>query len=360
MNSWTLKSGYPVVKVTRDYSSGSISLYQERFLSTPVVSEEVLTWFIPYNFASSNRRDFENTNPIGWMEVGAATKAVETTDEINWAASDWVIFNVQQTGYYRVNYDNENWKLIAEELNNGDFEDIVPTNRAQLIDDSLNLANAGKLDYEIALEVVSYLQRETDLIPLKAANNNLNFLRRMLIGKDFFSTYILTIFTAAFTKYGVDEIADEPAVDKLIRPIIVDWVCSMGSADCLIKTSEKLKAYIAAEDGSAIIEPDMKRSIFCNGLRQSGSEEFVYLFQKFQSSTDPIERNLIIDGLNCVEDPKLIEEYLWSSYSLSNFDVQFLAGETLRVFSGVMNNGLIGLETTIEFIEKHHYELYLT
>lgn len=362
MNSWTLQSGFPVVKVTRDYDSGSITLYQERLFNTNLIQEEeeVQTWWIPYNFASSNRRDFENTNPIGWMEEGIATKTFESTDDINWSSSDWIIFNVQQTGYYRVNYDNQNWLLIAEELNHGDFEDIVPTNRAQIIDDSLSLANLEKLDYEIALEVVSYLAHETDLIPLMAANNNLKYLKRMLIGEEYFNNYIQTIFLTAYTKYGVDEIEAEPVADKLIRPIIIDWMCSMGNVDCLTKTSEKLKAYITSEEGSAIIEPDLKQSIFCNGLRQSGSDEFVFLFQKMQKSSDSIERNLIIDSLGCIENVQIIEEFLWASFATNNMEVSFLAGERLRIFQSIILNGLIGLEATIDFIEKNYSELYAT
>lgn len=38
-------------------------------------------------------------------------------------------------------------------------------NRAQLIDDSFNLARAGMLDYNVALNLSTYLQAEDDYIP---------------------------------------------------------------------------------------------------------------------------------------------------------------------------------------------------
>ena len=59
------------------------------------------------------------------------------------AADQWVVFNVDQTGYYRVNYDEKNWKLITDQLLQ-DVSKIYQTNRAQLLDDSWNLARAGK------------------------------------------------------------------------------------------------------------------------------------------------------------------------------------------------------------------------
>lgn len=85
------------------------------------------------------------------------------------------------TGYYRVNYDRTNWQLIIKQLNKDNFRDISTINRAQLIDDALNLARAGKLDYAIALDVTSYLAHESEYLPWKAALTALNYLDDMLI-----------------------------------------------------------------------------------------------------------------------------------------------------------------------------------
>ena len=32
-------------------------------------------------------------------------------------ANDWYIFNLQQSGFYRVNYDTENWNNLINQLN---------------------------------------------------------------------------------------------------------------------------------------------------------------------------------------------------------------------------------------------------
>ena len=46
-------------------------------------------------------------------------------------ADQWVIFNVQETGYYKVNYDNQNWQLIISQLNSEHMA-IHAINRAQV------------------------------------------------------------------------------------------------------------------------------------------------------------------------------------------------------------------------------------
>lgn len=51
----------------------------------------------------------------------------------------------------------------------------------QLIDDSLNLARAGRIDYETAFEVVLSMEHETEYAPWKAFIRNMNFLRKRLV-----------------------------------------------------------------------------------------------------------------------------------------------------------------------------------
>jgi aminopeptidase N len=85
------------------------------------------------------------------------------------------------TGYYRVNYDRANWQMIIKQLNKKNFKDISTINRAQLIDDALNLARASKLNYTIAFDVTSYLAHEIEYLPWKAAFSAMDYLNDMLV-----------------------------------------------------------------------------------------------------------------------------------------------------------------------------------
>lgn len=79
-----------------------------------------------------------------------------------------------------MNYDEENWRLLAEYLQSSNFTDVPATGRAQLIDDAFNLARAGYLDYAVALRLIRYMTQETDYIPWSAAFRAFDFLTRML------------------------------------------------------------------------------------------------------------------------------------------------------------------------------------
>jgi len=179
MDTWTLQTGYPVVKVSKHPNSYVIRLEQVRFVYTNTTREdESLLWWIPITFTTDSELNFANTRPTTWMP---RTKLYELENR-DLSTAKWFIFNVQQTGYYRVNYDLENWRAITEHLMDvRHFEDIAPANRAQLIDDVMNLARGSYLSYETAMNLTRYLGHELGHVPWKAASSNFIFIDSMFV-----------------------------------------------------------------------------------------------------------------------------------------------------------------------------------
>lgn len=62
-------------------------------------------------------------------------------------------------------------------------------NRAQLLDDALNLARAGVLQYSTALELAKYLVKEVDYIPWYTALNAFTFLNLRLTGTEVYPRF---------------------------------------------------------------------------------------------------------------------------------------------------------------------------
>lgn len=182
MDTWTLQTGFPVVKVSLE--NNLITLEQERFVysntSKYILDQEDKDplWWIPVSFTTYEEMNFNETQPSKWIP---RTKKYQFEDG-SLGQSRWYIFNIQQTGYYRVNYELKNWVAITSHLTNiQHFKKIASTNRAQLIDDSMNLARGGYLPYEIALNLTTYLQLEDDYVPWKAAMSTFGFIDGMFI-----------------------------------------------------------------------------------------------------------------------------------------------------------------------------------
>jgi len=84
-----------------------------------------------------------------------------------------------------VNYEESNWNLLAKylrEVKDSKFELINAVTRAQLIDDALNLARAGEINYGTSLNMTLYLEHEKDYIPWHTAAREFDSLDKLLQG----------------------------------------------------------------------------------------------------------------------------------------------------------------------------------
>lgn len=184
MDGWTLQTGFPYITVNLSYETNEIFLEQRRFVlleanvtDAAVSVEKDPLWWVPITYTTKRDANFSNTRPSHWMKAEKSITIIEDID-----VNDWLMVNLQVTGYYRVNYDTANWKLIIKHFNDPRrYHEIAQSNRAQLIDDAMNLARADILDYTTALDVTKYLSHETDYVPWKTAISNLLYIDSMLI-----------------------------------------------------------------------------------------------------------------------------------------------------------------------------------
>lgn len=142
MNAWTVKTGYPVIMVDRDYKKGSAEISQKRYLSDTVRSREDFEtcWWVPLSYTTASELDFNDTHPEDWLACDDNDVAVPKTLKGLPDSDEWVIFNIQLSGLYKVMYDQKNWDLLIAQLSGPDYAKISAGNRAQLIDDALTLA----------------------------------------------------------------------------------------------------------------------------------------------------------------------------------------------------------------------------
>lgn len=66
------------------------------------------------------------------------------------------MLNLEYHGYYRVNYDEIGWQLLAQQLMKN-YSVIPPINRAQLIDDVFVFGHSNLTSYKSALKLIEYL-----------------------------------------------------------------------------------------------------------------------------------------------------------------------------------------------------------
>lgn len=212
MQTWERQSGFPYVTVKRN--GLILTLEQNRFMYTDRNSSNL--WWIPINYVVGSNPNFQNTEPDFWFPGTRFMTIQANYAPKTFTANDWLIVNIQQTGFYRVNYDNALWKLLIAQLNNG-FEEIHILNRAQLIDDSFHLARAALINFNIVFEILNYLEAETDYVPWASMNRANTLLNRWLMGSKIytnFQAFMRKNVAAMFDRLGIDLIENEPRVDR--------------------------------------------------------------------------------------------------------------------------------------------------
>lgn len=234
MDTWTLQTGFPIVTVIRNYPDKSAHLSQQRFLllgNDNNTNEQY--WWIPITYTTQQKPDFNNTNTTLWIKK----TPTEVLTNIPANENQWIIVNVQECGYYRVNYDNTNWKLLIKHLmNKNTFNQIEARNRAQLLNDALNLARTGILDYNIALNVTRYLTHERNYVAWQSAFSSLHYIDVMLVRTghyDKFKDYMLYLIDGLYKEIGYHEKQTDSQLTLYKRIDVLHWACSLGLQDCI-------------------------------------------------------------------------------------------------------------------------------
>ncbi|XP_022834841.1 aminopeptidase N [Spodoptera litura] len=357
MDSWTLQTGFPVLTVTRDYENGSLLFKQERFvlINDTFETQKSPIWWIPVSYATASEKDFETTQPKLWLK---GEKSL-TVNNITMRPEDWFIANVQQTGFYRVNYDLQNWKLLIKVLKDpARFQEIHIINRAQLVDDAMNLALTGRLDYRTALDVTSYLAHERSYVPWKAGLSALGYIDTMLSkGAHYleYGHYVLRLLNDAVKEVGWEVSPNESVITSQYRVDLLASACHFEHPDCLENAVRMYTNWMLAPnpDSNNEIHVDLRGIVYCVGVRAGGVREWTFAWDRFKVATAPSERHRLLSVLGCTRSPSLLHRYL--EMSLRN-DSGIRKQDIVRVFSAVAGTG-IGQPIAFNYIRANWQRL---
>ncbi|XP_034944909.1 uncharacterized protein [Chelonus insularis] len=348
MDSWASQPGYPLVQVSR--VGKTLNLFQERFFITGNnKSHEELYW-IPITIATKSNPDFSNTSTDLWLgSKGISVNILNAKDE-------WIILNVQQTGFYRVNYDINIWKSIMKALNQTSFGGIPEINRAQIIDDLLNLARADYISYDLVLTGMQYFSNETSNLPWRALLNGISFLYDRFDGQDIaagFNKYLIKLLSPIFQKVGFQDHRNDTQLDKLNRILILYWTCKLEHSDCIDWSKKEFNDY--RENFNKILSPDVKLAVFCTALKYGDYNDWQFLWQQYRASNLESEKVIILQTLGCSHNKTAIDKYLNYIFSVND---SIRDQNVALAFSSVYSSGKFGVDTSLDFLMKNYSTVY--
>lgn len=310
MDRWILQMGFPVI--TLDTKTGNVS--QKHFLldrdsNVTRPSDFGYQWIVHISSLKNG-----NLQKDTWLEGASMIhNEFKTTNE-------WVLLNVNVTGYYQVNYDLDNWRKIQAQLQSN--LSVIPIlNRAQVIHDAFDLASARHVPITLALDNTLFLINETEYLPWQAALSSLSYFKLMFDGSEVYGSmqkYLKKQVTPLFYYFGnlTGNWTNRPEnlMDQYNEVNAISTACSSGVQECKKLVSDLFSKWMADPNNNPI-HPNLRSTIYCNAIAQGGEEEWDFAWDQFQKATLVNEADKLRAALACSKEVWILNRYL--NYTLN-------------------------------------------
>ncbi|CAL8126794.1 unnamed protein product [Orchesella dallaii] len=305
MNSWTVQSGFPVVRV-QIANETAVQISQERFRNNG--SDELEgSWYVPITIVTADKPSLENNIPQVWLEKDRGSQMVEHD------VSTWIMINQNATGFYRVLYDEPLLLLIQKQLEL-DESVISPLSRSQLLDDYFVLANEKYVSIEAALNLTRYLEQETHFTVWSVVFSHFRNVHTMFSSNPTYvllQSYLLPKLEAALAAVGIEESQSRTGTLAILRADLLDWACSLGSSVCYDYAKLLLAQWQANPNTSPISSVDARATLECAIVAAGGQPAFDFVFAKYQDSGNSAEiRDELLSALACTTEVSIMNDLL--------------------------------------------------
>ncbi len=283
MNTWTGQMGYPVLNVETTESGDhlELALTQERFVYDNLLGEsepENLVWQVP----------------VGISHSGGAESLVMNQPEARVqlprpAGGDtWFKVNPSQTGFFRVNYSNEDWQRLIPAIS---ALTLPATDRLGIQNDAYALSRAGLLPITQFLDLAAAYENETDASVWSDLASNLRDIELLVAEEpchNSFRAFARKLFSPAARRIGWDAREGEGHLDALLRTTVLSQAGGYGDEESLNQASERFQRYLA---DSSTLPPDLRGVVFSLAA-QAGDEKTYDQLWDLERRTDLQEEKI--------------------------------------------------------------------
>ncbi|KAL4706796.1 hypothetical protein ACJJTC_018177 [Scirpophaga incertulas] len=342
--TWTEQGGHPILSVNVDRLTGVVNIRQRQFNINSGYSTPKMNWIIPITFATAKNPDFSDTKPTHIIKDENVTLPLALGND------DWIIFNKQQSGFYRVNYDNHTWDLIINLLRGPNRELIHEHNRAQIVDDVFQFARSGIMTYNRAFNILSFLKNETAYAPWQAARTGFNWITTRLRGSSL-EQPVKNLFVKWASELMKNltyiPIEGEPFLRTNLRLYLGGLLCRYGASEC-IATARKLVADLY--NWGIEVPVNIGPWVYCNGLREGNPNYYNFLYNRYFYHPVNTEQVRIIGLLGCTTDESSLLRYLDAIFK-ENFVVR--PQELSNAYESAVGDNVANTQITFRYIQQN-------
>ncbi|XP_011687663.1 PREDICTED: endoplasmic reticulum aminopeptidase 1-like isoform X2 [Wasmannia auropunctata] len=308
MNTWIQQMGFPLVTIIREDSV--ITATQKRFLISPREDGVNISqpkspfdykWYIPLNCYTDQDDWTMLEDPMEvWMNMTNATFDISSD-------VDYIKCNINQTGFYRVNYPMEMWISIIKTLMKNHTK-FSPADRASLIDDAFSLCDAGEVNASIPLQLSLYLVNERDYAPWATALRYLNFWKDRLAESAGYKKYILFFkqLMGPITKH-IGWTDEGSHLKKLLRIAVLKSAIELEMDDVVKSARNLFQDWMSK---GKRIAPNVRNIVYMAGIKFGDEADWQHCWQVYLRTQFQSEKLLMLQALGATMDPWLLKRYL--------------------------------------------------
>jgi len=230
---WTTRPGFPIIHASLIEQNGAPALHlkQARFtMSEP--DETAALWSIPVAWAALDDIDQPSVFLFNTRETIVPLPAGQTA----------VKLNVNNTGFYRVQYDD----ALAGELLKG-INTLPVADQLNLLSDTWALVRAGRLPAPRYLELAAKLvtsEQHALLEQIIGAFGTIDGLQIGEPGRRDWQTWAIRTLRPLLERYGWDEKPGESPLDGAIRAEVIRHLGLFGDAGVIATARQKFEDYL--------------------------------------------------------------------------------------------------------------------
>nr|XP_004651617.1 aminopeptidase Q [Jaculus jaculus] len=316
MDSWTYQGGFPVI--TLNVSTGVMK--QEPFYLEKAENRTLLshngTWIVPILWMKNG-----TTQPLVWLDKSSkAFPEMQLSD----SDSDWVILNLNVTGYYRVNYDQLGWKKLSQQLEK-DPKAIPVIHRLQLMNDAFSLSKNNYIEIETALDLTKYLAEEDEIIVWHEVLVNL--ITRDLVSDvssyaiyPLLKKYLLKRINSIWNIYSTIIRENVAALQDNYLALIsleklFETACWLGLEDCLQLSRDLFRKWMSHPENE--IPYPIKNVILCYGIALGNDKEWDFLLNVYNNTTNEEEKTPLVYAMSCSKEPWILNRFMEYAITVS-------------------------------------------
>ena len=345
MDSWVKQMGYPVLQVDSERAEEhlELSMSQERFVydrplgpgSAEDGGSDPEVWQVPVTVNSGG-------------EASAATvmEGRETRLEMP-AVGGWFKVNTGQTGFYRVNYSNDDWQRLVPAVSS---LELSATDRLGVQNDAYALSKAGLLPISQFLELARAYVNETDASVWSDLASNLRDIEQLIAGDPVHPAYqefARGLFGPAARRAGWGPRPGDGHLDALLRTTVLGQAGSYEDREVLREATVQFQRYLSDHDS---VHPDL-RGVVCSLAAQAGDRSTYDRLWELEGQASLQEEKIrLLLALTRFQDTGLLNETLERALSS-----RVRSQDTITVVGGVAAN-IRGREPAWEFVKSNWAE----